>query len=83
MGNVHQVAATGNFNPVDPIQAINTGGSTQIVGRNTGTVKISCRIPNGRARQRIARAVSLSQSNRDATAVTIAGMKGNGKELPG
>lgn len=73
-GNVHPVELPEGYNPVDPIQAINTGGSTQIVGRNTGTVKKI--LPNTerpgaaadrKSRERIA-------GNRDATAVTIAGM---------
>jgi len=74
MGNVHQVQLPENYNPVDPIQAVNTGGETKLVRRNSGTVaKI---LPNterpGAAADRNSR--ERIAGNRDATAITIAGM---------
>lgn len=74
MGNVHQVQLPENYNPVDPIQAINTGGATQIVGRNTGTVKKV--LPNterpGQAADRDLRRDIANQNSRDR--LTIAGV---------
>lgn len=73
-GNVHQVALPDGYNPIDPITAINTGGATNIVGRNTGTIKRI--IPNterpGAAADRTSRETIAGR--RDATAITIAGM---------
>lgn len=79
MGNVHQVQLPENYNPVDPIQAVNTGGETKLVRRNSGTVaKI---LPNterpGAAADRNLRRDIAGQNSRDR--LTIAGMKGNGK----
>jgi len=73
-GNVHQVALPEGYNPVDPTMVVNTGGSTNIVGRNTGTIKRI--LPNterpGAAADRNSR--ERIAGNRDQTAVTIAGM---------
>jgi len=79
MGNVHQVQLPENYNPVDPIQAINTGGATQIVGRNTGTVKKV--LPNterpGQAADRDLRKYGIDVASRDRR--YVADTRGAGK----
>lgn len=73
-GNVHQVQLPENYNPVDPMQTVDLGGKTGIIGRNSGNIKRiipKTERPGGAAdrasRERIA-------GGRNVTAITIAGM---------
>jgi len=80
-GNVHQVALPEGYNPVDPITAINTGGATNIVGRNTGTIKKI--LPNterpGAAADRSLRRYTVDVGSRDRRYVADTRGSGSGK----
>lgn len=73
-GNVHQVALPENYSPVDPMQTVDLGGKTGIIGRNSGNIKRI--IPKterpGAAAERESR--ERIAGGRNDTAITIAGM---------
>ena len=73
-GKYHQVELPVGFQPVDPLQAVNTGGETKLVGRNSFKVKRV--LPNterpGAAADRNLRRDIAGQNSRDR--LTIAGM---------